>query len=441
MDHQLNLKMNPAFKRITLSNGLSVLLKEIHSAPIISHWVWYRVGLRNESPGYFGLSHWVEHMQFKGTTQHSQEALEKLISRVGGIWNAYTYLDWTAYFETMPANKIDIALSIEADRMCNSLFNPGDVESERNVILSELEGNENDPLYLLSDAVQKTAFQNHPYRNDVIGDRADLERIKRDDLVHHYKRFYAPNNAVVCLAGDFKIDEMENKVVAYYDHIPPIMLPDKPNLPIEQILSPNEVEIRGSDEMIYIQIAYSAPAGNDPDFFIFSIIDSLLTGPSGMNMFGGSGLSNKTSRLYRKIIEKNYAVSVFGGIQATIDPDLYVIDMILNPNQSPEVAVKIFDNQINLIRSKRINELEINRAIKQAKALFAYSLENITNQAFWLGYSEMFADYSWFEHFIEHLQNVTVKDIQRVAQKYLDPEKRILGYYLPQNHEDTPNES
>ncbi|MEM5774599.1 MAG: insulinase family protein, partial [Anaerolineaceae bacterium] len=136
----------------TLENGLSIYLKEIHTAPLISHWVWYRVGSRNEIPGKTGISHWVEHMQFKGTAKFPAGLLDRAISRDGGMWNAFTNTDWTAYFEVMPSDKIDIALELEADRMMNSLFEPDEVESERTVIISEMEGSENEPLYRLGTA-------------------------------------------------------------------------------------------------------------------------------------------------------------------------------------------------------------------------------------------------------------------------------------------------
>ena len=161
----------------TLSNGLLILLKEIHTAPIISQWVWYRVGSRDETPGITGISHWVEHMQFKGTPQFPGGVLDKLISREGGQWNAFTYLDWTTYFETMPAEKIDLALRLEADRMQHSLFDAGEVASERTVIISERQGAENEPLFRLSEALHRRAFETHPYGHEVIGDMSDLGRI------------------------------------------------------------------------------------------------------------------------------------------------------------------------------------------------------------------------------------------------------------------------
>ena len=132
--------MDTTYSTHVLDNGLTILLKEIHTAPVISHWVWYRVGSRNEIPGKTGLSHWVEHMQFKGTQKFPSEFIDREISRHGGHMNAFTYLDWTAFFETMPADAIDAAIDMEADRMSNSLYDPEEVESERTVIISEREG-------------------------------------------------------------------------------------------------------------------------------------------------------------------------------------------------------------------------------------------------------------------------------------------------------------
>src|SRR3972149_10432375 len=149
--------------RLTLSNGLLILLKEIHTSSIISYWVWYRVGSRDEVTGKTGISHWTEHMQFKGTPQFPAGVLDKAISRDGGYWNAFTYLDWTTYFETMPADKIDLGLRLEADRMVNSLFEPDEVESERTVIISERQGGGNEPLFQLGEEVQAAAFRVHSY--------------------------------------------------------------------------------------------------------------------------------------------------------------------------------------------------------------------------------------------------------------------------------------
>ena len=177
--------------RHVLANGLIVLLKEMHKAPIISFWVLYRVGSRNEPSGKTGISHWVEHMMFKGTPNFPAGVLDKLIDREGGVWNAQTSLDYTAYFETMPADRIDIALRAEADRMINAQFDPSEVESERTVIISERQGMENSPSFWLGEEVQAAAFRVHGYHHEIIGDMADLETLTRDDLYAHYRTYYA----------------------------------------------------------------------------------------------------------------------------------------------------------------------------------------------------------------------------------------------------------
>lgn len=422
-----------ALLRTTLTNGLTVQLKEIHTAPLISHWIWYRVGSRDEVPGKTGLSHWVEHMQFKGTPKMPGGVLDKAISRVGGFWNAFTYLDWTAFFETLPVDKIDLALDLESDRMVNSLFAPQEVESERTVIISEREGNENEPLFQLDEAIQEAAFRQHPYRHEVIGEMEDLRAIQRDDLYRHYRSHYGPNNAVLAIAGDFDLQEMLSKVERYFGSIDPIHRP--PLLQVQETLPQQEqhVEVVGPGETTYLRLAYHAPKAREIDFFALTVIDSLLSGPSSLNMFGSGGISNKTSRLYRALVEKELAVNVYGALQATIDPFLYALTATVHPHKTAESVLEVIDGQIARLQEELVVEDEIRRAVKQARALFAYGSENITNQAFWLGYAEMFAEYEWFIQYVNTLDSIMPEDVMRAAQVYLDPSRRVTGVYLPQN--------
>jgi zinc protease len=147
-------------------------------------------------------------------------------------------------------------------------------------------------------------------------------------------------------------------------------------------------------------------------------------------MFSG-GISNKTSRLYRALVDREIVVSVHGGAQATIDPFLYTITMTVHPKRKPEEALAALDKEINRVREEKVSKEEITRAIKQARALFAYGTENITNQGFWMGYAEMFANYEWFETFLDKLSAVTVRDVQRVANEYFRPQCRVVGTYIP----------
>lgn len=414
----------------TLPNGLKVLLKEIHTAPLISHWLWVRAGSRDEGPGLSGISHWVEHMQFKGTPQFPAGELDKTISRDGGFWNAMTYIDWTAYYETMPSEKIDLALRLEADRFINSQFDPKEVESERTVIMSERQGNENSPMFLLDEDVQQAAFDKHPYKHEVIGYIADLKTITRDDLFNHYKHFYVPGNAVLAIAGDFDTKQMLARVEELYASVPSGPVPtriaqDEP-APEEE----RRVVTQGPGETVFIKAAYRSLRATDPDFFALTVADSLLAGPSNLNLFSG-GISNKTSRLYRRLVEKDLAVGVSGGLQATIDPYLYDITITVHPNSSAEAAVAALDDEIKRLQDTPPKIEELLRAVKQAKALFAYGSESITNQAFWMGFAEVFDRYAWFETYLERLAAVTPADVQRAAQLYLRPERRVLGVYQP----------
>ncbi len=422
----------------SLSNGMLVHLKEIHTAPLISHWVWYRVGSRNEPPGCTGISHWVEHMQFKGTPKFPSGVLDKAISRDGGVWNAFTYLDWTAYYETLPADRIRLALELESDRMVNSLFEPEEVESERTVIISERQGSENEPLFRLDEAMQMAAFSTHTYGHEVIGSIEDLKAIQRDQLYAHYRQHYVPNNAVVAMAGDFEAKRMLEMIDALYGEIPAA---DLPAVTIAGEPPPSEekrVALSGAGETAYLRLAYYAPCAHQADFFALSVVDSLLSGPASLNMFGGGGISNKTSRLYQALVERELAVTIGGSLQATIDPYLYILTATIHPNSQPQAVLTAIDDQIYRLQDAPVSADEISRAIKQARALFAYGSENITNQAFWLGYAEMFDHYDWFVNYVQRLEQITPLDVQRVAQTLLQPSRRVVGVYLPDDKQGAP---
>ncbi|MEK6221324.1 MAG: insulinase family protein, partial [Chloroflexota bacterium] len=283
------------YTKIILDNGLVVLLKEIHTSPIISHWIWYQVGSRNEVPGITGASHWVEHMLFKGTDKFPSGKLDKAISREGGYWNAMTYIDWTTYFATMPADKIDLILQVEADRMRNAHFLEADVDSERSVIISERQGNENSPMFRMDEEIQAAAFRVHSYHHQVIGDMPDLENMRRDDLVDHYKKYYIPNNAVLTIAGDFKTKKMLKRIRELFGQIPAGEIPNRNMRTEPEQKGERRINLEGPGETAFVRFAYRAPMGDDKDFFSLMILDSLLTGASSLNMFGG-GISNKTSR-------------------------------------------------------------------------------------------------------------------------------------------------
>ena len=415
--------MENTVTQVTLKNGLKVMLKEIHTAPIISSWLWYRVGSRDESTGKTGVSHWTEHMQFKGTKKFPANMLDKAISRDGGRWNAATSRDSTHYYETMPADKIDLVLQFESDRMKNSLFDAKEVASERTVIMSEREGHENEPLFRLVEAVQQVAFRVHPYHHEVVGDMDDLRTITRDDLYDHYRRYYIPNNAVLALAGDFKTSSMLKRIKELFGPIPKGAIP--PRLARSEPEQKGEVRfsVEGPGDTTYIQLAYRLPNATHPDYFPLQVFDSLLG--------GANGLSGKTSRLYRALVDKEYAVDVSGWAEPTIDPYLYRITLVTHPKRKAEEVIAALDAEIKKLQDGLASEAEITRAVKQARAVFVYGNENISNQAFWLGYVEMFSSYEWYINYLDSLAKVTSQDVQRVAQKYFQSSSRVVGTYIP----------
>ena len=413
----------------TLDNGLTVLLKELHTAPVISHWVWYRVGSRNELPGKTGISHWVEHMQFKGTKRFPSEMLDRMISRNGGHMNAFTYLDWTAFYETMPADKIGLALEMEADRMMNSLYDPEEVESERTVIISEREGQENDPTFRLNTAVRRAAFPNHPYGTEIIGEKEDLRTITRDDLYGHYRSYYVPNNAVLVMSGDFDTEDMLHQIKEVYSHIPAGVIPESHIQPEGLIRKSQTLEEHGPCDVTTMVMVWRSPAGSDPEIFPLTILDSVLTGPSSLNMFGRGAVSHRTSRLYQKLVKSGLAAGIGGGYVTTIDPYIYNLSAYVVPGHDPAEIQQTVHEEIGRIIREGITPAELEKARKQAKAMFAYSCENITNQAYWLGYASMFDRPAWYDGYLENLAKVTAEDVSRCAEKYFLPDNCITGIY------------
>lgn len=414
--------------RRQLDNGLTVLLKEQHSAPVISWWVLYRIGSRNERTGLTGISHWVEHMLFKGTEQFPGGQLDRLISREGGSWNAQTSMDYTAYYETMPADRIDLALRLEADRMINARFEPDEVESERTVIISERQGAENSPLFWLGEEVRAAAFRVHGYHHEIIGDLTDLRTMTRDDLYQHYRRYYQPNNAIAVAVGDFDADAMLRRIEELYGAIPPGEPPQFFQRPEPEQVGERRVKVERPGNNQFLEVAYRAPAATHDDWFKLAILNSVLAGPSGM---GGGAVDNKTSRLYKALVEMELAVSVDGGLIPTIDPYLYDLTVTVRDGRTLEAVEAALDAEIDRVRREPITEAELLKAKKQARALFAYSTERVTAQAFWLAFAENFESYTWFENYVPRLEAVTVDDVLDVARRYLRPQRRTVGWFIP----------
>ena len=425
------LASRPTLER-ELPNGLKVILRESHDAPVASFWVWYRVGSRNELPGLTGLSHWVEHMQFKGTPSLAKGAIFDQVSRQGGILNAMTSNDWTAYFETLPADRLDLAIGIEADRMSNSLFDPAETESERTVIISERQGAENSPGWVLYEDVVGAAFRSHPYRHMIIGHEADLRAISRDDLYGHYRTYYRPNNAYVVAAGDFDAEELFGRIETAFGGIEA----GNPPPAVRAVESPQvgerRVTIRKPAPTAYLRLGYRAPAASDPDVPALLVADAVLSGGKPMGM-GGGGPMGRSARLYRALVAAGLARGAGSDFSLTVDPFLLLIAVTALPGVEPGRIEEVVDREIGRLRDEPVPEDELDRALKQVKAQFVYSAEGVTNQAYWLGQMEIVDNWRRADTLAAELETVTPEDVQRVARRYLGEATRTIGWLLPED--------
>ncbi|MBN1810615.1 MAG: insulinase family protein [Anaerolineae bacterium] len=427
------------FIKTQLSNGLTVLVKEAHAAPVASFWVWYRVGSRNEHTGITGISHWVEHMLFKGTEAFPQGAADKAIAREGGAFNGMTWYDFTTYYATLPADRIELGLRIEADRMANVPFDADVTAMERTVIISERQGAENSPEFLLNEALMGSAFRVHPYGHETIGHMCDLETITRDQLHAHYRTYYTPKNAVAVAAGDFDADEMLRLIEQHFGAIP-----NNADVPQVRAVEPQQrgerrVIVEGEGNVAYLQMAFRIPSAREADFFALTVLDAALSGASGLAFSGGT--SNKSSRLYKALVAKELATYVSGSLIPTVDPFIYGLSAVVRAGHTLAEVEEALQAELARVADTPVTEEELAKAIKQAKAQFAYSSETVTGQALWMGYSEIFADYGWFENYIDNLSAVTVEDVNRTAQTVLKPSNRTVGWYVPTNQHGNSKEN
>lgn len=419
----------------TLPNGMLVLTREVHSAPVATSWVWYRVGSRNEPSGQTGISHWVEHMLFKGTPAIPAGELDRLIARNGGSFNGFTWVDYTAYYETLPADRIELGLQVEADRMVNALFAPAEVASERTVIIAELEGYANEPTTWLDEAVKAVAFSVHPYRHPVIGYKSDLLAMTRDELYAYYQTFYMPNNAVLVLVGDFATDALLPRVEALFG-----ALPRGPQLPAVRAVEPEpqgerRVTVRRPGPAEYLQIGYLAPDCRHPDFAPMAVLDAVLSGAKALHFMGGGAQTNRSARLYQALVETGLATDAGSIYGPSRDPFLFELSALVAEGRGAAEVEAALLTEVARVQQEGIAAAELARVQKQLRAQVAYGGESVTNQAMQLGMWEVLDSYRRVDSLLEELAAVTAEDVRRVAQAYLTERRRVVGHFLPTDEE------
>jgi zinc protease len=412
---------------------LKVLIQEEHTAPLASVWCWYKVGSKDEPPGFTGLSHWVEHMNFKGTTNIPRDQVKGIIEQFGGSWNGYTWIDQTTYLETATRDALDRMLFIESERMANGLYHPDDCESERTVIISELHGGENDPDQLLDQEVTATAFKAHPYGHPTIGWLRDLETMSRDDLYGYYRRYYIPNNATLVIVGDVDTAETLRRVEHHFGSIPPGATPSRVRAIEPEQSGERRVTIRKEGTAAYLKAVYHAPAVTDPQFYPLLILDAALTGACGLNLWSSFRLPppQRSARLYRALVERGLASAVAGALLPTEHPFLYTVSVTATEG-TPLAAVEgAILEELDRARREGITEAELGKAKAQLKARLVFDNDSISNIAHQLGYFETIASVDVFTNFGARIAAVTLDQVVEAARAALHPSNRTIGWFDP----------
>jgi len=410
-----------AVKEFVLENGLKVFLLEDHKSPAVTFQVWYRVGSRNEKDGKSGLSHFLEHMMFKGTPSIKPEEYARIIAKNGGRSNAFTTSDVTVYFATMSRDKIGIELEMEADRMANALLGDTYFEPEKKVIQEERRLRTDDkPVAALDEVTSAVAYTVHPYRRPVIGWMDDIQNLSRQDLVDHYKLYYAPNNAFIVVGGDFSTEEILPKIKAAFEKIP--RGPEAPKVRAEEPPQRGErrVFLKKEAELPFIMMFYHAPNLKSPDNFALDLLTVVLAG-------------GRSSPLYHDLVyQKRLARSVDASYSSvSIDPGGFSITAQLMPDKEPPEVEREIDILVDKIKSELISERDLQKAKNQIESSFIFAQDSIFGQAMKIGYYEANGGWRQMDQYIEGIRRVTREDIRRVAKEYLDRDRRTIGVLVP----------
>lgn len=416
-----------------LDNGLTVLVQEVHTAPLASVWCWYGVGSRDEGPGQTGVSHWVEHMNFKGTANIPRDQVKGIIEQFGGSWNGYTWIDQTTYLETAAASALDRMLFIEAERMARCLYDPVDCESERTVIISELQGGENDPEQRLDTEITATAFKAHPYRHPTIGWLHDLTTMTREDLVGHYRRYYVPNNATLVVVGDVATGDVLRRVREQFGPIPAGAPARRATTTEPPQGGERRVHLRKPGTTAYWRAVYHAPAFTDPDFFPVLALDAMLTGASGLNIWSGGGVATpqRSARLYRALVNTGLASSVGGFLAPTAEPFLYSIAATVAHGQSLAAVERAVLEQCDRMTADGPRARELDKVLAQLRARFVFDAGSVTDLAHQLGYFATIARWQDWLAVGDRLAAVTADAVHAAARKYLTADNRTIGVFEP----------
>jgi zinc protease len=420
---KISFSLTENVNKTVLENGLTVLTKEVHTAPVVTVQVWYKIGARNEESGVNGIAHQLEHMMFKGTTNRPIQ-FGRLFSALGSDSNAFTSYDQTAYYGTVERDKLKALLVLEADRMQNSQIEAEQLESEKRVVISELQGYENDAEYRLNRAVMRGAFPDHPYGLPVGGTSGDVEKFQVEQVVEYYRNFYTPDNAVLVVVGDIHSDKILKDIKEIFGKIPKSS-PERRFLSLEskQTLSTpntglrNPIILREPGASALVHAVYPLPNLNHPDVPALDVMDYILSeGPN--------------SRLYQALVESGLASDVTASVATLIESGWYEMSVTALKSQDLQKIDRLLGREIANLLQNGVTLEELKRAKAKLEAAVILSNRDITSQAMQLGNDQVVAgDYRYTDRYIAAIRQVSVADISRVAKTYLKADARTVGFF------------
>jgi zinc protease len=407
---------------------LTVVTRELHDKPVVAAMIWYRVGSRNEEMGQTGKSHFLEHMLFKGTEKYKKGEIDLVTIRNGGANNAFTWLDFTAYFFTFASDRWHIALEIEADRMRNTAFDEDEFNAEKQVVEEELRIGLDGPWEALENEVWATAFRQHPYHWPTVGWLEDLEAASAADMKAYYDKWYHPRNAILVLVGDFSTEEAHETIEELFSSIPagpearPVRIIEPPQRGEKRVVVRKETPVER------LLIGYHAPAVAHTDSYVLHVIEAILS-------------TGKSSRLYRRLVEDDKSVtSASASYHDHVDPSLFYIQAELKPGFQLEGVERAIYEEIERLKSGEVAASEIERVKRQIEADLVLSHEEPMQQAVLLGQYEATAvgdrvpeelrGYRYLDSFLDRIRDVTIEDVVRCSKKYLDEDNRTVGYLI-----------
>jgi zinc protease len=405
----------------TLPNGLKVFLLRDSRVPVVTFMIWYRVGARNELPGKTGLAHLLEHMMFKGTKRFGAKAFSNIVQRNGGRHNAFTSQDYTAYFERIAADRVEVAIELEADRMKNLLLDPKEFLLERNVVQEERTRSVDDnPTSFLWENLRGAAYQAHPYGSPVIGWETDIQRLTPHEAWHFYKAHYTPRNAFIVAVGDFEPEPMMALIRKHFGPIPggraaPPVTAKEPRQRGER-----RIRVRKPARLPYIGAAFHVPTYRNSDAYALDVLGEIL---------GGSG-SARLDRILQR--ENQLVLSVGAGYPGiSIDPGMFTV----YAQPAPGVPVKRVEaalwEQVERMKKTPPTQAELRRVKRRLAAEYVIRLDSQFYRAMALGRAEIAGSWKWLTEYLPKIAAVTAKDVMRVAQNHLVKENRTVGILDP----------